>query len=99
MRTEIQGLVGQEVGVEFTVEKKGMGGKVRCIKFVKVMVVENHKLVQVCEIHHVWIQSDCLSSYSEGQVLRAVGTVLEYTKKGNVRDYTVQKLRGVRVVR
>ena len=102
MRTELESLVGKEVGVEFTVEKKGRrtGGEVRCIKFTKVMVVEDHKLKVVAEVHHIWIQNvpEFLSVSKEGDVLRGIGTVLEYTKKGGVRDYTVQNLRNLRKV-
>lgn len=99
-RTEIQEFVGQEVGVEYEVERVGRGGQFRCIKFVKVFVVRDHKLVQVAEVHHIHVQkpSKFLMSQKEGVKVRAIGKVLEYVKKGGVHDFTVQEFRSERVV-
>ena len=101
VRSELEEFVGQEVGVEYTVERVGRGGQFRCIKFVKVFVVREHKLVQVAEVHHIHVQkpTEFLFSQKEGVVVRAVGRVLAYTKKGGVRDFTVQEFRAERVVK
>lgn len=100
-REDLKDLVGQEVGVEYTVEYFGRGGRFRCIKFTKVFVVRDHKLVQVTEIDHIHVQepTDFLRSQEVGTKVRAIGKVLEYVKKGGKHDYTVQQFRSERVVK
>jgi hypothetical protein len=100
-REDLKEFVGQEVGVEYTVENFGRGGRFRCIKFTKVFVVRDHKLVQVAEVDHIHVQkpTDFLRSQPVGAKVRAIGKVLEYVKKSGVHDFTVQEFRSERVVK
>jgi hypothetical protein len=94
MRAELEPLVGKEVGVRFKAEKHGYAphGIVRCTRENEVLIVKDHKLQKVADIHHVWQQRPPreLIEAVEGQVLRGIGVVTRYVKAGGIIDYSVQ---------
>jgi hypothetical protein len=88
-RVKLAPLVGQQVTINYWVEKPGRTGSDRCIRDIKV---EGHPI----EYGHIWAQKAPkeVMKAKYGQPQKALGTVYRYKKKTGW-DWAIGDLKGV----